>query len=368
MDEFMVYDEVQDGWSADFVDGFMPVALNRLRQHLGRTGDEVGRVVLSTREEHTRRFPERSGEASALLDNETGDEPLGASQYAWSNYAHGVTTKSRVELDPPADLPLGATTVFLDVESIVEAAQSVSVLDEAMLARVLVHELAHVARGHASEEGVATHGWLKEGDAQRDAWAALTALLGDPRWAGIARSARAAQVRLAQRQPPAYRQFGVDPLERSIFESENPHEPTEWLTYPVRPLDELVREALIEIPLRRITLISTAVPNVGDLVYLADAEQTAGPWVVIASSSDSRLRRSADLAAFETVFAERSKDRSSRPEFVWCRLRPYGELAVVDASVGSRRSGYAWNVQSEVRSLKEKLDLVLAQLRPTEGD
>jgi hypothetical protein len=180
-----------------------------------------------------------------------------------------------------------------------------------LLADILVHELAHCCRGHADARAASpSHGWLEEGDAQRDAWQVLTDLLTDDLWEAVAYEARAAQIRLAAIQPPAYRQFAVAGPEWAALSVAVlvPNRRT-WIVHPARRVFRLVREHNVEVP---ITLPrEAATPRVGDRVYLQDDEMLGGPWTLVAVDDRPRIGRLPDVQAA----------RSSWRSATWWQLR-----------------------------------------------
>jgi hypothetical protein len=133
---------------------------------------------------------------------------------------------------PPPSAPPGEPAIYLDSESIeaLSAKDELGVAPEAILGFVTAHELAHVLREHIHGPPTGVHGWLAEGDAQRDAWYTLTELYVEPR--RLARCARVAEVRLADRQPASYRHFDATAAERDAARREFPDTPAIWQISP----------------------------------------------------------------------------------------------------------------------------------------
>lgn len=320
--EIRIHNECTHPTAEEFLaGGFVDAAARSLASHLGRLPSGPVHVVLSDRPTHEQRFPPRAGEVLELEDlseiPEDQREEL-AQRYAWSSYAHGVTTHAAAWQDPPAEVADGDLILYLDVESIESLSQELDVLFEGLLGRVAVHELSHAVRGHATEHGRATHGWFREGDAQRDAWHVLTDLLMDPPWAAVARWARAAQVRLADRQPSAYRWFECDWVERSRLAGEAPQDPPNaWISQPPRAVFVLARGGLVEVPVADAAHRILGAPSVGDKVYLGDGSMVAGPWVVVASRNESRGRHPRDQTAIERY----AKELRVKPSIMWLSLR-----------------------------------------------
>jgi hypothetical protein len=169
-------------------------------------------------------------------------------RYSSEFYAHGVATTVKQEHNPPAAAEVSEAAIYLDVETI---------------------------RGVAAKLGVsheAVHGWLAEGDAQRDAWQALTDALADPQWATIVREGRAAQLRMAQQQPGAYTRFDATVLDYTTLLGDFPlPERRSWVVGTPRPLFDVMLEAGVEVPVKGPDL-----PTPGDIMYLGTFE-TLGP-------------------------------------------------------------------------------------------
>lgn len=327
--DFVIHNECGHPTAEEFLGGFLGPVFQSLAAHLGRVPAAPVHVVLSDRASHERRFPPKSEEVLELEDlseiPEDEREQV-AQRFPWTSYAHGVTTRAAASQSPPAEVTVGDLCVYLDVESIESISEELEVLFEGMLGRVAAHELSHAIRGHATDDGRATHGWYREGDAQRAAWHVLTELMGDPNLSTIARWGRAAQVRLADRQPAAYRYFGCDWSEQSHLRSTAPLDPpTAWIVRPPRDVFVLANEGVIEVPIS-IVLLSThkGAPRTGDLIYLGDSDLVAGPWVVVRMRTGSRLDHPKDRRAVEH---ESEQSRAGRPKMGWFQLRPFGSLA-----------------------------------------
>lgn len=307
-----------------------------LAAHLGRLPAGAVHVVLSDRETHESRFPPRAGEVLELEDlteiPEDEREQV-AQRYTWSFYAHGVTTHAAASHNPPDGVAIGDLAIYLDVDSVEAISEELDVLFEGLLGRVATHELAHAVRGHAAEAGRATHGWFREGDAQRDAWHVLNDLLTDSEWATVARWGRAAQVRLADRQPGAYRWFEADWAERSRLLSQRPADPpTAWIIRPPRAVFVLSQGGSVEVPVTDAARRILGAPCVGDHVYLSDSDMVVGPWVVVATRSYGRLSHPKDQAAID----QKAKEWKSKPQIAWLFLRPTtGMLASIKSDVYS---------------------------------
>jgi hypothetical protein len=232
-----------------------------------------------------------------------------------------------------------------------------NVLFEGMLGRVTAHELSHVVRGHATADGQATHGWFREGDAQRDAWHALTELLTDPAWATVALWGLAAQVRLADRQPDAYRWFDIDWTERSHFA--HAINPASWLVGPSRDVFVLAKGGPIEVPISVLLRRTWGSPCVGDHVYLSDHDMTAGPWVVTATRKRSRISHPKDRAAIDV----RAKESRSNLEIEWLSLRHTIGMHATESEIRkSQRLSARGLTPEEVEELTGELLLPFAEV------
>lgn len=311
----------------------MPVAQRRLAEHLGPMTVEPVTVVLSDAATHAARFPPTLEELVRVLGpgpaEEARQDPEGFSAtYARSTYALGVATRTPPTQHQVAGVASGELTIYVDVETIEQRAGEMAVDVQSLLAAVLAHELAHCRRGHA-DIGLAspTHGWLEEGDAQRDAWQVLTSLLADEGWAAVAYEGRAAQLRLANDQPPAYQQFAAGSSERAALGGTValPERGT-WLLQPARAVFRLVAQGAVEVPALRSDDGET--PRVGDRVYLHDAEMLAGPWTLVALADQPVVGLAPDVAS------ARARWRSA----MWWQLQPGRQLWAVPPDEDGRRA------------------------------
>lgn len=314
----VVHEEDQFIAEARFLEAWMPTADSVLDRLLGARDDATIHVFLATREVHERRFPPRLEDLRALVDAEEPDDEPGA-RYASAVYAHAATTRTSARHQLPDEVPDGESAIFLDVESIGALAQDCEVSREAMLARVAAHELSHVRRGHISDTPHATYGFIREGDAQRDAWQILAELLGDTHWDRLARGARTAQVRLAASQPGAYRMFGhSSPDSERRFDVRE--EPLAYAYEPARRLLALTGSRFIEIP--AFTSSMTGDPAIGDAVWLTDRELAVGPWVVVGRSAEPSAAHERDLEEID-----KEDRRGARP--VWLHLRAAEDMCAM---------------------------------------
>lgn len=314
-----IHDEAGHRWSVVLSEALLPVASKALVEYLGRVPDAPVHVILSDLDTHSARFPPRQDEIERLiqLDDDQGTPAL--QRYEWTLCAHGVCTVAATKQRPPVDVTAGDIAIYIDVDSCERLAEKYAVSGEAMVARVLVHELSHAVRGHATRSDGATHGWLREGDAQRDAWWVLTRLLGDEAWDHVARWGRAAQVRLAQDQPPAYRSFGPDDADRRDLVQHPPSDPPPtWIIRPVRDAYILAHEGLTEVPVSN----RRHAPKPGDLVFLADDELTVGCWTVIGSTQRSQQNHPRHRKAIQTEW----RKVGTEPDLAWLQLRPVEPL------------------------------------------
>jgi hypothetical protein len=322
-----VHDEAGREAARTFVESWLSVAARQLTALIGDTRrDETVHVVLSDTDVHQRRFPPRSNDLAALFGPDDEEElSAAAEEIPASLYAHGVTTIASSSQAPPAAVPIGAPVIYLDVETITELAQQRGVSPEAMLARVVVHELSHALRGHAEPVGLATHGYFAEGDAQRDAWQVMGDLLANPEWQQIAREARVAQVRLAREQPPAYRRFGRGSPDTGRWADHDPPEVQSWLLRAPRRLLTIARDSIVEVPIRSAN--SSMRPAIGDLVLLTEDDLVVGPWVVVARSDHPYVGHDVDTRAVES---ESSGAGRQRPSIEWLHLRRRADAAASD--------------------------------------
>jgi hypothetical protein len=352
----LVHDECSDAAAKVFLDGFLPATAHGMAQRLGVAAAEPLHVVLSDRATHEWRFPPRIEELLSVIDAEEAEQSSESElseRYTRVLYAHGVATRARSRHQPPSDVVVGEPVIYLDVESIREAAGEVKVPEEAMLGRVAAHELAHVLRDHITS-GIDTpvHGWLAEGDAQRDAWLALTEGLADPKWSAVARQARAAQVRLASVQPPAYDRFDASPEERRALAGPGglPDAST-WLVRTPRELFGAISASVIEVPLTS----GVQLPVPGDTVYIRGIFDV-GPWVVVGVSASSRLADAADEAAVRRAERDASPYRRSDAP-VWIQLAPRGSLQLGETDDQPVSAMYPRRLTpDEVSDLERRLD------------
>lgn len=314
----VIYNELDDQAAGVFLNVWAPAASHVLSELLGCTTDVC--IVLSDTESHTRRFPPSEADLSSLFGSE--DEAT-AEQWRVSGeascYAHGVTKIVTAGDNPPVGLSAGDLAIFLDIPTIQRLAERHAVGHEAMLARVVTHELSHALRGHAHEASRATHGYLREGDAQRDAWQVLTDLLADPEWASIARWARAAQVRLATEQPPAYQRFGQGTADTDRWKTSDPAEPRTWIMRPARPILPLTRSDVTEVcasPFGRGETFA-----IGDSVFLTDRDLIVGPWTVIQRRHEPITAHDRDVSA-HAEFVKKHREAQTW----WLQLRRHATI------------------------------------------
>lgn len=195
-----------------------------------------------------------------------------------------------------------------------------------MLGRVVAHEPSHIYRGHATQSAQAVHGWLEEGDAQRDAWRTLTCLLPDSTWSRVARWGRVAQTRLSREQPPAYQQFGTEEPDLMMPSAHDPpDEPASWIVEPPRRVFRLVRSSAVEIPVE-VWPREVRTPIIGDHFFLSDSQMTAGPWALVAKTLAPKLGHPSDLAAVDRKKGAVTGTSQPTPEFQWLYLRPVRPL------------------------------------------
>ncbi|MFC7597576.1 hypothetical protein ACFQU3_19845 [Terrabacter sp. GCM10028922] len=319
---FTVHDEVGLVAAVRFLDGWLPVVAERLSQLLGSNAEEVNvHVVLSTAAVHARRFPVDTAALRQLMDQSLIDELATHSGYLTlevppATYAHGVATRATEALHLPPEVAAGDAVICVDVETIRDLARELEVPFEALLGRTALHELSHVLRGHVWEDHGVTHGYVREGDAQRDAWQVLADLLADPNFAPTARAGRAAQVRLAAKQPSAYRHFGHASPDRYIWTRGLPEPPANWVIQPYRRLLPLTREPVIELPVR--TGVKVGTPVIGDHAYLAGEGILVGPWVMIGRADVPHQPHHGETSATE----ELDKHLGAREQYAWLQLRP----------------------------------------------
>jgi hypothetical protein len=331
MPPFEVHDERPARNGDAFIDGVLPIIERRLRAQLGRFPSGSVHVVLSTREQHERRFPARLAHLEPLVDHDEVDaldDPAAELNRRFPRrlYAHAIATRIGVELAPPQGAAVDCPGVFLDMETIFDLAADLAVPAEAMLLKTLSHELSHIVREHAVGPPTPTHGWMAEGDAQRDAWGLLTDLLGDPAWTAVAWTARAAQLRLADLQPAAYRQFPASSGDRIALAAGKPlPEGRWWQMAAPREVFRLANEGRTEVPFFP---AYRAVERL-DVVVLRDRDRIVGPWIVSDVRPQPRMGHPDDIAAVERELKSISYRSPPRPS--WLQLRPLGTLRVADA-------------------------------------
>jgi hypothetical protein len=162
--------------------------------------------------------------------------------------------------------------IALDVDKIVRVSRSIGVEAESLAVAVLVHELAHMLRRHVDDTS-GPHSRLAESDAQNDAWAALTTLLSNDRYASVARNAAASIVKLSDLQPSAYQTFGAHDVARY---AQSPTEPTTWAV----GVNTLAAHDLVVGPLLELLGDERFDEwRCGDFVFvMGDNRATAGPF------------------------------------------------------------------------------------------
>jgi hypothetical protein len=318
MTVFEIHNEGGFAAAEAFLIGWLSKADTHLGLLLGLPNPpSVVHVFLSDRATHEQRFPER--EEEKLLDaggEQPSEEILVRSRF----YAHGVAHLTASSLGIPAGIPDGAPGIFLDCETIGEIADELGLELEPVLGGTAIHELSHIVRGHATSDGSRTHGFVREGDAQRDAWAVKGAMLAAPSTRATALAGRAAQVRLARNQPRAYTMFGYDSADRHHWLHNEPERTTHLIRTP-RNLLAVVKEDIVVLPVRPVL---RPVPEVGDLIYLAEKRDdgdffVVGPWVVLNHEPEATVMADTDRQEVEKADRERRGGRSS---FEYLVLRP----------------------------------------------
>jgi hypothetical protein len=306
---------------AVFAREWMSFALPRMERLLGVRLDDSGfRVVLSATETHGRRFPVADEEAASLrgpFDEGEGPSPDGLVSNQTHFYAHGVATRARPRLALGPDVPDGTAVICLDVPTLTSLAGDLNVSIEGMLARVLAHELSHVLRGHIDDEEV-THGYVREGDAQRDAWQLMTDALASDR-SRLAAAGRTAQVLLAEKQPGAYQKFGLSSPETGRW-SPTSASASVWVLSPMRETRVLAQREVIETPVMPSILGN---PQIGDHVVLVSEDLAAGEWIIVGIGDASEGRSAADAGALEAM--ARAGDRSAKSPR-WLHLRKQEQM------------------------------------------
>lgn len=325
---FQFYDEAGFDAAQRFLERWMPAAASELTHFLGspRSLAEPLQVFLSPTPLHNQRFPSQSADVIELIDpddvetNDRHDTESLAQLFQSTDYAHGITTRTDASLRLPQSVTLDQPAIFLDIETIDWLSEELGVPFESLLGRTAVHELSHVLRGHISSN-VVTHGYVQEGDAQRDAWQVLADLMADPFFVRTARAGRVAQVRLAERQPSAYRRFGHAAPDRYSHGSNLLEAPRNWITRPARKILPLTQQSIIEIPIS-LTSAALGTPALGDAVYLQGDDLIVGPWIVIDRTAHPHREHRADMNAIEA----RDKANRSEGRYEWLQLRPSHDL------------------------------------------
>lgn len=360
--QFTFYEEAAFPAAHRFLEGWMSAAAPALAQLLGPPVNisEPVQVFLSPTETHSSRFPVRASEVLQLIDDDQldsdaeRDEEGLLGRFPTEAYAHGVATLAGDTLRLPPSARAGEPAIFLDLQRIETLAARLDVPFEALLGRTAVHELSHVVRGHVTDNPGVTHGYVREGDAQRDTWQVLADLLADPFHARMARNARTAQIRLAELQPSAYRRFGHASPDRHISASASLEEPDEWVILPARDLLPLTREPIIEVPLI-MTLAALGTPVEGDEVYLLGEGLIVGPWIVVDRTQEPYRPHPADVRAIET--------RQGKSDYRYLHLRPAPKLmATADVPLGASLGRDAMHLakrigEADMSALKDRFEL-----------
>ena len=214
-----------------------------------------------------------------------------------------------------------------------------SILSSPVLGSTAIHELSHIVRGHATSEGSRTHGFAREGDAERDAWAVKGAMLAASSTRATALAGRAAQVRLARNQPRAYTMFGYDSADRHHWHHNEPA-PTTHLIRTPRNLLAVVKEDIVVLPVRPVL---RPVPEVGDLVYLAEKRDDGdfflvGPWVVLNREHEAAVMADKDRREVEKADKEH-RGGSGPVSSTWCCGRQAWRQLVPSRGTTYRRLG-----------------------------
>ncbi|MDI6910409.1 hypothetical protein [Nocardioides sp.] len=315
---FEIHNEGDFATAKVFLTGWLPKAHAHLSELLGLPDPpDVVHVFLSDRATHEQRFPVRVEEK--FLDA-GGEQPAHDIPARGEFYAHGVAHLTETSLVLPAGVPDGAPGIFLDCETVRQIADELGLEFEPVLGSTAIHELSHVVRGHPTSDGARTHGFAREGDAQRDAWAVKASMLASSSTRATALAGRAAQVRLANHQPRAYTMFGQDSVDRYHWNHEEPKVDVHLIRTP-RNLLAVVKEDVVVLPVRTVL---PPVPEVGDLVYLAQERDdkdyfVVGPWVVLNRDQETAVLAEKDRK--EVQWAE-ERDRGPRRTFEYLVLRP----------------------------------------------
>jgi hypothetical protein len=344
-----MHDELGEPGFAAFASNWLSAVDRALARHLGRREHDAIDVVLSPAALHAERFPRSRDALVDVLDEGTAleadqDREATLAAYPPSTYALGVATRVRVAHRPPELAVQGRQAIYVDVETVVEVSQRLRVDPEALLAQVLAHELSHCYRGHGEElPATPIHGWLAEGDAQRDAWYVLTELLGDPEWMSMVRAGRAAQARLALEQPPAYRHFPITASEQHALTACEPMPDRQsWVVRPARKVFRLVHYGQVEVPA---SVARGVQPRTGDFVYLQDDAMIAGPWIPQAATDHTRIRHREDMRAASQLYR--------KP--VWLQLRPSARMVASPVDELPAASSELLDVSAADREMTSKL-------------
>ena len=328
----------------------------------------VVHVFLSDRATHEQRFPERRGGEAAGCRRRTA---VRGHPRAESFLRARRGSPHRLE---PRHTGRGFLTarraIFLDCETIGQIAEELGLELEPVLGSTAIHELSHIVRGHATSDGSRTHGFAREGDAQRDAWAVKGAMLAASSTRATALAGRAAQVRLARNQPRAYTMFGYDSADRHHWHHNEPA-PTTHLIRTPRNLLAVVKEDIVVLPVRPVL---RPVPEVGDLVYLAEKRDdgdffVVGPWVVLNREHEAAVMADKDRREVEKADKEHRGGRSSfeylvlRPaNLAAARAIPWNDLPAIGIPYCAAEAG-DWMTQ-----LQDNTDTVLEERRQERRD
>ena len=331
VDGFQIFDEGVTPWVPVFLDEWVSTLLPEIERYLGQRWPERIPIILSLHSAHSARFPPDAGLDRDLLSPESTEEDESeapetdpdALERRWWSYAYGIATRVSEQHNPPTGVGLGSPAVYLNVEHIERLAAQLQVQPEALIAATVAHELSHIVHGHTDDHH-ATHGWFREGDAQRDSWSVLTSLLGSTRRL-TAREARAAQALMARQQPDAYQYFGD--FQAGVLQQAPAHispDPQVFQVGTTRELPILLTLPLTEVPMWPIL----EKPQVGDLVFLRVnlPKSLAGPWVIVAIAAEPRIGHPKDLlSVVQTEEEDRRQSGSEafryRPPLVWLQLR-----------------------------------------------
>lgn len=187
MKRFVFHDECGAAPILAFLNGWLDEGAAVLERLVGGERPERIHVFLSPRQAHEDRFPPEEGEELLNDHGEAGSSPVVEN---YRTYAHGVVTLTSARLGLPAGVPEDEPAFFLDLDTLSDISNSYGLTYEAVVGRTALHELSHIAGGHVSVARHRTHGFVREGDAQRDAWAALAELVTNPRWSQVAEPPR----------------------------------------------------------------------------------------------------------------------------------------------------------------------------------